>query len=67
MFDGIGFFRDGLMFAKMSGETFCLEVDEENQKDFEERGMTPYFSEKKKKGMPYWEVPIDVIEDRDLS
>jgi DNA transformation protein len=26
--------------------------------------MKPYQSDKKKKGMPYWEVPIDIIEDQ---
>ena len=26
--------------------------------------MKPFYSESKKKGMPYWEVPIEVFEDR---
>jgi DNA transformation protein len=64
MFGGIGIFKDGLMFAKIGGDTFRLKVDETNQKQFEDRGMKPFHSEKKKKGMPYWEVPQDVLEDR---
>jgi DNA transformation protein len=64
MFGGVGIFKDGLMFGKIGGDTFRLKVDENNQKDFEERGMKPFHSEKKKKGMPYWEVPIDVLEDK---
>ncbi len=64
MFGGIGIFKDGLMFAKIGGDTFRLKVDESNQKQFEDRGMKPFYSEKKKKGMPYWEVPQEILEDR---
>ena len=28
--------------------------------------MKPLYSDSKKKGMPYWEVPIDVIENKDV-
>ena len=64
MFGGIGLFREGLMFGKIGGDTFRLKVDETNQKDYEEKGMKPYYSGKKKKGMPYWEVPADVLENK---
>ncbi len=64
MFGGVGIFRDGLMFGKIGGDTFRLKVDESNQKMYEDRGMKPFYSESKKKGMPYWEVPADVVEDR---
>lgn len=64
MFGGIGLFHQGLMFGKIGGDTFRLKVDEHNQKEYEDKGMKPFYSESKKKGMPYWEVPIDVFEDR---
>ena len=64
MFGGIGIFKEGVMFAKIGGDTFRLKVDETNQKQFEDRGMKPFHSEKKKKGMPYWEVPQDILENR---
>ena len=64
MFGGIGIFRKGLMFGKIGGDAFRLKVDETNQKQYEENGMKPFHSEKKKKGMPYWEVPQDVLEDK---
>ena len=64
MFGGIGIFKDGLMFGKIGGGTFRLKVDESNRKQFEDRGMNPFHSDKKKKGMPYWEVPHDILEDR---
>ncbi|MGI9550270.1 MAG: TfoX/Sxy family protein [Aurantibacter sp.] len=66
MFGGIGLFRNGLMFGMIGSDIFRLKVDEHNQKDYEVRGMKPYFSGKKKKGMPYWEVPADVLENKAL-
>ena len=64
MFGGVGLFKEGLMFGMFGGDTFRLKVDSSNQADFEAKGMKPFYSEKKKKGMPYWEVPIDVLEDK---
>lgn len=64
MFGGVGIFRDGLMFGMIGSDIFRLKVDEENRQDFEEKGMQPFYSEKMKKGMPYWEVPVNVLEDR---
>lgn len=64
MFGGIGLFHQGLMFGKIGGDTFRLKVDEHNQKEYEDKGMKPFYSESKKKGMPYWEVPIEIFEDR---
>ena len=65
MFGGVGFFKEGSMFGMISKETFRLKVDETNQKQYEEKGMEPLFMKNKKKGMPYWEVPPDVLEDKD--
>ncbi len=64
MFGGHGFFKDGLMFGMLGSGTFRLKVDESNEQDYIDKGMKPYYSDKKKKGMPYWEVPADVLEDR---
>ncbi len=64
MFGGIGFFKEGLMFGKIGSDTFRLKVDKHNQDEYEKRGMKPFYSKDKKKGMPYWEVPADIIEDR---
>jgi DNA transformation protein and related proteins len=65
MFGGVGFFKDGHMFGKIGDDTFRLKVDSSNQQQYEERGMKPFYSESKKKGMPYWEVPQEILEDRD--
>ena len=65
MFGGIGFFKDGIMFGMIGGGAFRLRVDELTQGDYEERGMTPFRPKPGKKGMPYWEVPVEVLEDHD--
>ena len=64
MFGGVGLFRDGLMFGKIGSDVFRLKVDEHNKAEYEARGMKPFVHPTKKKGMPYWEVPADVVEDR---
>jgi TfoX/Sxy family transcriptional regulator of competence genes len=32
--------------------------------DYEAKGMEPYRTKPNTKGMPYWEVPVDVLENR---
>ncbi|WP_020536034.1 TfoX/Sxy family protein [Lewinella cohaerens] len=63
MFGGIGIFHEGLMFGMIGSDIFRLKVDEHNQADFENLGVQPYASKTKKKGMPYWEVPAEILED----
>lgn len=63
MFGGVGLFHQGLMFGKIGDDTFRLKVDNSNKAKYEEKGMKPFHSEKKKKGMPYWEVPLEILED----
>lgn len=64
MFGGVGLFHQGLMFGKIGGDIFRLKVDSENKQDYIDHGMQPYYSEKKKKGMPYWEVPANILEHK---
>ena len=66
MFGGIGLFHSGLMFGMLDGDTFRLKVDDDNRPDYEAKGMQPHSSGSGKKGMPYWEVPSEVIEDQEL-
>ncbi|MEW4925095.1 TfoX/Sxy family protein [Algibacter sp. 2305UL17-15] len=66
MFGGVGFFKEGIMFGMLGGAVFRLRVDDTNKPDFEAKGMKPYSSKTKKKGMPYYEVPVEVLEDKDI-
>ena len=65
MFGGVGLFHNGKMFGMLGGVTFRLKVDDTNRADYEAKGMQPHSSGSKKKGMPYWEVPAEVIEDKE--
>ncbi len=64
MFGGVGFFREGIMFGMIGDGKFRLRVDDKNRANFEAYEMEPYLSGKKGKSMPYYEVPIEIIEDR---
>ena len=66
MFGGYGLFHQGIMFGMLAGDTFKLKVDESNKEEFEVLGMKPHQDPKKKKGMPYWQVPEQVIEDKTI-
>lgn len=64
MFGGVGFFLDGLMFAKLTGEgTPHFRVDDTNRADYERLGASQFNSDSKKKSMPYYEVPAQILED----
>ncbi len=63
MFGGTGFFKNDVMFGMLGSDVFRLRVSEESKSRYEAAGMTPFYSGKMKKGMPYWEVPADVLED----
>jgi len=66
MFGGVGFYRDGLMFGGIMGGSLHLKVNDSTRPEFEERGMTPFFHGPKKKALPsYYEVPPEIVEDRD--
>lgn len=65
MFGGVGIFKDGTMFGMIAKNAFRLRVDETIMPDFEDKGMKPFHDEGKKKGMPYWEVPTEVLDDND--
>ncbi len=66
MFGGVGFFQEGKMFGMLNSKgNFLLKVDDSNREDYLERGMAPFSHDRNKKGsMPYYEVPLDVIENK---
>ena len=66
MFGGYGIFKDGIMFGMISpGDIFRMRADEQNVDDFKTEGMKQFPSHGGKKGMPYWDVPVHVLEDQD--
>jgi DNA transformation protein len=67
MFGGAGIYASGVMFALVADDVLYLKVDETNRGDFERAGADPFQPwPDKPMTMSYYEVPADVLEDRDL-
>ena len=66
MFGGVGIYCDRVMFALIADDVLYLKVDDSNRDEFEQAGMGPFrpFADKPTV-MSYYEVPVDVLEDRD--
>ncbi len=67
MFGGVGIFHDGKMFALIHEASLFLKVDDSNRGLFVKEGMEQFqpFKEKPMK-MPYYAVPVEVLEDGDV-
>ena len=66
MFGGVGLYLDGLFFAIIENDTLRFKVDDFSKADYVEAGMGPFKPYKDKDHtMQYYEVPIEVLEDRD--
>lgn len=65
MFGGAGLYHDGLIFALIADDVLYFKVDDSNKADYKKAGMKPFkpFADKPMV-MPYYEVPADVLEDR---
>ena len=68
MFGGHGLYKDGVIFGLIADDQLYFKTGESNQKYFEAAGSQPFTYEaknKKRVAMSYWEVPSDVLENRD--
>lgn len=67
MFGGHGIYRDGIMFALVSGETLYLKADKETAGLFESHGLIRF--EYTKKGevirLSYYEAPEEIFESEE--
>ncbi len=69
MFGGAGLYFEDLFFAVVADDVLYFKVDDTNRQDYEEASMEAFrpFPEKDKSAvMGYYQVPIDVLENRDL-
>ena len=69
MFGGAGLYCDGVMFGLIADDVAYLKVDGSNREDFVKAGSSAFnpFPEKAKSVvMQYYEIPADVMEDREL-
>jgi len=68
MFGGAGLYCEGAMFGLIADDVAYLKVDDSNRKDFVKAGASPfnpYPDKVKTTVMSYYEIPVDVLEDRD--
>ena len=68
MFGGHGLYKDGVIFGLIADDQLYFKTGQSNQKDYEAAGSRPFTYEAKKSkrvAMSYWEVPSDVLENRD--
>ena len=66
MFGGAGLYCEGKMFALVADDVAYLKVDDSNREDFERAGSEAFQPfEEKKMTMGYYEIPVDVLEDRE--
>lgn len=66
MFGGVGIYLDGVFCAIIgSSNRFYLRVGPNNEAAYISEGMSK-FPGGKGKGMPYYEVPVHVVEDEML-
>jgi len=67
MFGGLCLFYQGRAFGLIAEDVLYLKVDDSNRTDFEAEGMDAFvpFPAKPEYKMGYYEVPIDVLEERE--
>ena len=68
MFGGHGIYKDGTIFGIVVDDELYFKVDETNRKKYEAAGSKPFTYDTKKRKkivMSYWEVPPDILEDRE--
>ncbi len=69
MFGGAGLYCDGLIFAIVVDDVLYFKVDDSNREDYEAEGMGPFVftSERGQSTMGYYEVPVDVLENKEKT
>ena len=68
MFGGHGIYRHGVMFAIIVDDQLYFKVGDANKSAYEARGCRPFTyqsSRGRSVAMSYWEVPADILEDRE--
>ena len=68
MFGGFGIFVDGVMFGLIANDAIYFKTGDANREDYIAAGMGLFLYEGrrgKSMAMPYYEVPSEVLEDRD--
>ena len=67
MFGGAGLYQDDVFFGLLFRDTLYFKVNDTNRADYESRGMARFqpYPDKPYLSFTYYEVPADVLEDRE--
>jgi DNA transformation protein len=67
MFGGLGLYHGGRIFGIVFGDILYFKVDGSTRPEYEVRGMARFrpYPDRPVLSMGYYEVPADVLEDRD--
>ena len=66
MFGGVSIYYDGLIFGILANDVLYFKVDGSNKTDYVRAGMQPFKPfDDKPMVMPYYEVPVDILENRE--
>lgn len=67
MFGGVSIYHSGLIFGLLADDILYFKVDDSNRPDYEQAGMEPFRPGfmTKPMAMPYYEVPVEIIEDKE--
>jgi len=63
MFGGVGLYLRGIMFGLIADDRAYLRVDDSNRTSFKDAGSGPFHPYGKAATMPYYEVPVEVLEE----
>ena len=66
MFGGYGLYRGETFFGILFRGRLYFRTDEQSRAEYLERGMQPFQPNERMTLKSYYEVPADVVEDRDL-
>jgi DNA transformation protein len=67
MFGGVGLYLDGQFFALIDDDTLYFKADDATRARYERAGSRPFcpYPDQPEKAMGYWQVPAEILEDRD--
>ncbi len=67
MFGGVGLYLEGLFIALIDDDTLYFKADDSTRARYEKAGSKPFcpFPDRPDQAMGYWQVPADVLEDRE--
>ena len=65
MFSGYGLYRGERFFGIVSEGRVYFKTNEKTRKQYEDRGMQPFAPSQKQILKNYFEVPPDILEDRE--